>query len=109
MDARSKEKVGRAMTRTRYSRMSALSQVLLCVLILASPVFGDPSGGTAASWTPSSYNLGDTLFLSAIGKNKTPFTPLSLWNFGEGWLVPWVPPPNGELHLQRGGWVNTAS
>jgi hypothetical protein len=32
-----------------------------------------------------------------------------LWNFGQGWLEPWIPPPGGELHLQRGGWVNTAS
>jgi hypothetical protein len=46
---------------------------------------------------------------SAIGKNETPFTPLSLGNFGEGWLEPWIPPPGGELHLQRGGWVNTFS
>jgi len=32
-----------------------------------------------------------------------------VFNFGEGWLEPWIPPPNGELHLQRGGWVNTDS
>ncbi|MBV8358078.1 MAG: hypothetical protein JO189_09115 [Deltaproteobacteria bacterium] len=61
------------------------------------------------SSTPGSYSLGDILYLSAIGTNKTPFTRLGLLNFGEGWLEPWIPPPNGELHLQRGGWVNTAS
>jgi hypothetical protein len=59
--------------------------------------------------TPGSHSFGDVLFLSAIGKTDTPFTPLSLWNFGEGWLEPWIPPPSGELHLQRGGWVNTDS
>ncbi|MBV8452609.1 MAG: hypothetical protein JOZ29_10095 [Deltaproteobacteria bacterium] len=94
---------------TPYSRLSALPKVLLYVLILASPAFGEPSGGVTVSSTPGSYSLGDVLFLSAIGKNETPFTLLSLWNFGEGWLEPWIPPPNGELHLQRGGWVNTAS
>jgi hypothetical protein len=30
-----------------------------------------------------------------------------LWNFGEGWLEPWIPPPGGERRLVRGGWVNT--
>ncbi len=83
--------------------------MLLCVLISASPAFCEPSQDGAAPTTPGSYSLGDVLFLSAIGKNKTPFTPLSLGNFGEGWFEPWIPPPNGELHLQRGGWVNTAS
>jgi hypothetical protein len=66
-------------------------------------------GGWCSFCDTGSYSLGDVLYLSAIGKNKTPFTPLSLWNFGEGWLELWVPPPNGELHLQRGGWVNTPS
>jgi hypothetical protein len=89
--------------------LSTLLSVFLCSLILASPAFGQASGGQSASSTSGSYSLGDTLYLSAIGTNKTPFTPLSLWNFGEGWLEPWVPPPNGELHLQRGGWVNTDS
>lgn len=93
----------------RYPRLPALPRVLLYVLILASPAFGQSSGAEAVTPTPNSYNLGDMLYLSAIGKSKTPFTPLSLWNFGEGWLEPWIPPPNGELHLQRGGWVNTAS
>jgi hypothetical protein len=88
---------------------STLFSVLLYFLILASPAFGQASGGGPVSSTPGSYSLGDMLYLSAIGTNQTPFTPLSLWNFGEGWLEPWVPPPNGELHLQRGGWVNTDS
>jgi hypothetical protein len=37
------------------------------------------------------------------------FTPLRIFDFGEGWLTPWIPPPNGELHLQRGGWVGADS
>ena len=94
---------------TKYSCLSVLPRVLLYVLILAGPAFGQPSGAEPVSPTPGSYNFSDVLFLSAIGKDKTPFTPLSLWNFGEGWFEPWNPPPNGELHLQRGGWVNTAS
>jgi hypothetical protein len=89
-----------------YAGLASLTRVLLCALILASSAFGQSSGGSAAS---NSYSLGDVLVKSAIGKNEAPFTPLSLWNFGEGWLEPWAPPPNGELHLQRGGWVNTAS
>jgi hypothetical protein len=35
-------------------------------------------------------------------------SPHSACGTGEGWLEPWIPSPNGELHLQRGGWVNTA-
>src|SRR5690348_6761385 len=87
------------------SRLPILPRALLYVFILASPAFGQSSDGT----TTRSYSLGDVLIESAIGKNKTPFTPLSFWNFGEGWLEPWLPPPPGELHLQRGGWVNTVS
>jgi hypothetical protein len=94
---------------TRYLRLSTFPPVFLYVLILASAVFGETSGNGAASTMPRSYSLGDVLYLLAIGKNETPFTPLSLWNFGVGWLEPWIPPPNGELHLQRGGWVNTDS
>ena len=104
-----KRTMKKRVSQPRYSRLSALPRGLLYVLILASPAFGQSSGGGAASMTPGSHSFGDVLFLSAIGKTDTPFTPLSLLNFGEGWLEPWTPPPNGELHLQRGGWVNTAS
>jgi hypothetical protein len=93
----------------RCSNLPILTGVLLCLLTLASPAFCQSSNSGAGAPTPESYNLGDVLYLSAIGKIKTPFTPLSLSNFGDGWLEPWTPPPNGELHLQRGGWVNTAS
>jgi hypothetical protein len=47
--------------------------------------------------------------LSAFGGDVPAFTPLSISDFGEGWLTPWIPPPNGELHLQRGGWVGADS
>src|SRR5689334_11352048 len=60
------------------SRLSTLPGVLLYFLILASPAFGQTSGGMTVSPTPGSYSLGDTLYLSAIGTNKTPFKPLSL-------------------------------
>jgi outer membrane putative beta-barrel porin/alpha-amylase len=63
--------------------------------------------GGAASTTIGSYNPVDVLIQSAVEQNKTPFTPLRLRNFGEGWLEPWIPPPSGEQHLVRGGWVNT--
>lgn len=90
---------------TQRSRLPMLTRVLLYVLIFVSPAFGQASENTSNH----SYSIGDVLIESAIGKNKTPFTPLSFWNFGEGWLEPWLPPPSGELHLQRGGWVNTLS
>jgi len=103
------ETMNKLVNLPRYSHFSTFPSVLLYVLILACAAFGQTSGNGGASTMPRSYSLGDVLYLSAIGKNETPFTPLSLWNFGEGWLEPWIPPPNGELHLQRGGWVNTAS
>lgn len=92
-----------------HSRVSPLPRLLAYVLIFATPAFGQSSTGGTAPPTTSSYSLGVVLVESAIGKNQTPFTPLTLSNFGEGWLEPWLPPPSGELHLQRGGWVNTAS
>lgn len=69
--------------------------VLVCILIVTSSAFALP--------------FGDVLIQSAIGKSETPFTLLSFWNFGEGWLQPWVPPPSGEWDLQQGGWINTPS
>jgi hypothetical protein len=82
---------------------------LLYVVILGSPALADGQGPPGSSVAPTSYSLGDVLIQSVVGTNATPFTPLGLWNFTEGWFEPWIPPPNGELHLQRGGWVNTAS
>jgi hypothetical protein len=55
------------------------------------------------------YSLLEVLTLSAFGGEVPEFTPLSIFDFGEGWLTPWIPPPNGELHLQRGGWVGADS
>jgi hypothetical protein len=83
------------------SWLPTLPGVLLYFLILASPAFGQVSGGVAVSPTPGSYSLGDTLYLSAIGTNKTPFKPLSLLNFGDGWLEPWIPPPNSDVGGNR--------
>ena len=92
-----------------YSRLStAFLLTLMLVTGSIMPAFCDPSQGTTAAPT-GSYSLADVLIKSAVGRNETPFTPLSFGNFGEGWLEPWIPPPNGELHLQRGGWVNTLS
>jgi hypothetical protein len=93
------------ITKFAHRSCSALTRVLLYFIALVTPAFGQISEGAA----PRSYSLSDVLTLSAFGKTETPFTRLSIWNFGDGWLEPWIPPPNGELHLQRGGWVNTAS
>jgi hypothetical protein len=90
-------------------RLPAWCRVLLYSFTLASPAFAQSIQGGTLQTTPRSYSFGEILFQSAVGKTEAPFTPLSFWNFGDGWLEPWIPPPNGELHLQRGGWVNTAS
>jgi hypothetical protein len=82
---------------------------LLCLIFPSATSFADGQGTAIAPATPSSYSFGDVLTLSAVGGTVPSFTPLSIWNFTEGWLEPWIPPPNGELHLQRGGWVNTDS
>ena len=51
----------------------------------ASTAIGSYSlSDVAASTTIFSYNPIDVLLKSAVEQNKTPFTPLSLWNFGEG-------------------------
>src|SRR2546430_8466860 len=92
-------------TNFTYSLLLALTRVLLYFVILETAAFGQSFQGAAAR----SYGISDVLLLSAFGKTQTPFTPLGFWSFGDGWLEPWIPPPNGELHLQRGGWVNTAS
>lgn len=92
-----------------WGRVLVLYRVLLYSLIVASSASAQSVQGGAVQTTPRSYSFGEVLFQSAIGKTETPFTPLSFWNFDDGWLESWIPPPNGELHLQRGGWVNTAS
>jgi hypothetical protein len=82
---------------------------LLCLIISSDSLFADAQGAPTAPAPASSYSLGDVLMLSALGGTVPSFTPLSIWNWTDGWLQPWIPPPNGELHLQRGGWVNTDS
>jgi hypothetical protein len=84
------------------------SLALLCMFFLRSPILAYAQASPGPSTAPS-YSFFDVLTLSAIGGNVPAFTPLSLGNFTEGWFEPWSPPPNGELHLQRGGWVNTDS
>lgn len=87
----------------------------LCLLLLLSAFMvleGAPAHAQQSAPGPAgsrSYSLLDVLTLSAFGGDVPAFTPLSLWDFGEGWLEPWIPPPNGELHLQRGGWVGADS
>ena len=88
---------------------AACVRAFLLVIILGSSAPAGGQGAPIAPTTPQSYSLGDVPLISAFGSNPTPFTPLSFWNFTEGWFEPWIPPPNGELHLQRGGWVNTDS
>ena len=83
--------------------------IFLSLLIVCgnSPVRAQQSGASSAGNRP--YSLLDVLTLSAFGGDVPAFTPLSICEFGEGWLTPWIPPPNGELHLQRGGWVGADS
>jgi hypothetical protein len=81
--------------------------VLLFLLILQVPKLVEAQ--QPRSSIPASYSLLDVLTMSAWGKNPTEFTPLPISDLSAGWAEPWIPPPNGELRLQRGGWVNTDS
>jgi hypothetical protein len=65
--------------------------------------------GGAASTTMGSYNPVDVLIQSAVEQNKTLFTPLSLRNFGEGWLEPWIPPPRAANGIWCGAAGSTPS
>jgi hypothetical protein len=65
-----------------HSLCAGLTRVLLCLLVLGSRAFCQ----NFTNAIPRSYSLGDVLIVSAFGKNETPFTPLSFWNFG-GWLA----------------------
>lgn len=57
-----------------------------------------------------SYSLADVVKLSMFGHtDPATFTPLRLRDFGDGWLQPWIAPPNGSSGALRGGWVNTFS
>jgi outer membrane putative beta-barrel porin/alpha-amylase len=89
-----------------YSRMHWCLGALLCLVILQKPAFADQPG---ALTTSRSYSFSDVLTLSMFGGDVPAFTPLPIWDWTKGWLDPWIPPPNGELHMQRGGWVNTDS
>jgi hypothetical protein len=64
-----------------------------------------PSGASLGS-----YGLADVVKLSLFGHtDPATFTPLQLRDFGDGWLQPWIAPPNGSSGALRGGWVNTFS
>jgi hypothetical protein len=57
-----------------------------------------------------SYSLTDVVKLSVFGhSDPATFTPLQLHDIGDGWLQPWIAPPNGSSGALRGGWVNTFS
>jgi hypothetical protein len=99
---------GAIMTRL-YLLIHVCFAALLCLIISSNPSFAEGQVNAITSATPSSYSFGDVLALSALGGTVPSFTSLSIWNWTDGWLQPWIPPPNGELHLQRGGWVNTDS
>jgi hypothetical protein len=85
----------------------------LCLAILLFLLTLRTSQSAQAQQPPSSaaasYSLLDVITMSAWGDNPTRFTPLPISDLSVGWAEPWIPPPNGELHLQRGGWVNTDS
>jgi hypothetical protein len=94
----------------RNSQIAGLlySLTFLCTFFLPNPSTAYGQGPPIPSTVPAGYSFVDVPTLSAFGGNVPAFTPLS-WNLTEGWFEPWIPPPNGELHLQRGGWVNTDS
>lgn len=93
--------------------MKVIRALLLLIIVLLSIVwsgaFAYGQGSPANSGGNGPYSLLDVLTLSAFGGDVPAFTPLSISDFGEGWLTPWIPPPNGELHLQHGGWVGADS
>jgi len=90
-----------------HLRLALLLCLVALLYLIAQISAAAAQVGSSTPVSNSSYNFGDVLTLSALGGQVPSFTPLSIWNFTDGWLEPWVPPPNGELHLQRGGWVNT--
>jgi hypothetical protein len=53
--------------------------------------------GSSTPVSNNSYNLGDVLARSALGGQVRSFTPLSIWNFTDGWLEPWIPPPKWRV------------
>jgi len=52
------------------------------------------------------YTLLETIRGSILDRrDPSEFTPLGLYNFGEGWLQPWIPAGPGSSGALRGGWV----
>jgi hypothetical protein len=52
------------------------------------------------------YGLDEVLIQSMFGNSKCPWHPLTLSNLGEGWLQPWIRPPDGSSGAPRQGWLN---
>jgi hypothetical protein len=94
-------------------RSNLIRRLFLPILVALSILLGAVRAHSQATPNNSagngSYSLLDVITLSAFGGDVPAFTPLSISDFGQGWLTPWIPPPNGELHLQRGGWVGADS
>jgi hypothetical protein len=61
-------------------------------------------------WSAPHYSLGEVIGQSICGKEDParPWTPLPLSTlFSEGWLEPWIAPPNGSSGAPRQGWLNS--
>lgn len=94
--------------RSKFARHLTISTLVPLLLVwVSSLAYAQQSSASSAG--NRTYSLLDVLELSAFGGDVPAFAPLSIWDFGEGWLTPWIPPPSGELHLQRGGWVGADS
>ena len=92
----------------KLARNLSLS-IMVSLSILWGGALAHAQGSPGNSTANGPYSLLEVLELSAFGGDVPAFTPLSISDFGDGWLTPWIPPPNGELHLQRGGWVGADS
>ncbi len=100
-----------------FSKWAGCRLAASCVLLVLISIVGTwpawaqsvaPQATRAATHQP--YTFGDVVKLSVFGlSDPATFTPLRLRDFGDGWLQPWIAPPNGSSGALRGGWVNTFS
>jgi hypothetical protein len=75
--------------------------------IPAGPACGD---GGAHCPGPEEHGLFEAIRGSLFGQyDSSCHTPLGLYNFGEGWLDPWIPAGPGSSGALRGGWVGAPS
>jgi hypothetical protein len=74
----------------------------------SAPCAGD-ADGFETSAGGEHYGVLDVIAKSVCGKlaDSSNFVPLGLYNFGQGWLEPYIPPGDGSSGAERGGWVNT--